>query len=179
MSARKTHQRNARNGRTNAQKREAVLAFLNHPTLSLLSDREVSRRTRVSQPFVSTLRKMVISQGGSSGSDVMTRSDAPTPGSAAIISDLPLNSLAWSDAEPIAQQKFVDGVGLRSLYEAARPDQRDALLAWLLAQLRPGDRPEQLPPNVMMYLRRFEGGPSGDGLDIPPHLRRSGSEGSR
>jgi hypothetical protein len=102
--------------------------------------------------------------------------DAPTPGSAATISDLPLNSLAWSDADPAVRQKFVDGVGLRSLYEAACPDHRDALLAWLLAQLRPTDRPEQLPPNVKMYLNRFEAQSSGDSLDIPPQLRRTKSE---
>jgi hypothetical protein len=50
-----------RGRRSDAQKREAVLVFLQHPNLCQLSDREISRRTRVSQPFVSKLRKTVIS----------------------------------------------------------------------------------------------------------------------
>jgi hypothetical protein len=42
--------------RSNADKRRAVLALLNDPEWSQLSDREIARRCNVSQPFVSGLR---------------------------------------------------------------------------------------------------------------------------
>jgi hypothetical protein len=177
MSATKRDQRAARNGRTNAQKWEAVLAFLNHPNLSLLSDREISRRTRVSQPFVSKLRKAVISPEGSiPGAGLITRADGTDVGhDEANFDGSPLNSYAWVTADPHEQRRFVDAAGLWALYEAASPDHRDAFVARLIAQLSPADRPQRLPPNIGMYLDRIEGRASGDS-DIPLHLRRSRSE---
>jgi hypothetical protein len=181
MSASKRSQRAARNRRTNAQKREAVLGYLNHPNLSLLSDREISRRTKACQPFVSKLRKAVISQeSGLPTTGLITRADGTDVGRAeAIFDDSALSSHVWVAADPHDQRRFVDAVSLRALYEAASPDHRDAFLARLLAQLSPTKRPEHLPSNIKMYLDRIKGRVSGDGLDIPPQLRRSRSEGSR
>jgi hypothetical protein len=80
----------------------------------------------------------------------------------------PLGSYVWTMVEPSEQRKFVDGVGLRQLYNAASPDHRDAFVAWLLAGLPQSSRPERLQPNVEMYLDRFERQSSSeDGLDIP------------
>jgi hypothetical protein len=175
MSLRKRDQRAARNGRTNAQKREAVLAFLDHPNLSQLSDREISRRSRVSQPFVSALRKAV--KSGIPAAGLITRADGTGAGpDEAIFYGSALSSHAWVTAAPHEQRRFVDAAGLRTLYEAASPDHRDAFLARLLAQLSPTERPEHLPSNLEMYLDRIKGGASGDGLDVPPELRRSKSE---
>jgi hypothetical protein len=167
-----------RDERTYAQKREAVLAFLNHPNLSLLSDRDISRRTKVSQPFVSKLRKAVISQeSGIPGTGVITRADDIGVGRAeAIFDGSALSSYAWVTADPHDQRRFVDAVGLQLLYEASNPDHRDAFLARLLAQLSPTERPEHLPTNIEMYLDRIEGQASDNALDIPPQLRRIKSE---
>jgi hypothetical protein len=181
MSVSSRNRRASQDRRTIAQKREAVLSFLNDPNLSPLSDREISRRTRVSQPFVSMLRKFVISQGGHiSGSGPITAPHGPDNGHPEAVFESPtLSSYSWATAEPGVQRRFVDGVGLRALYDAAPPDHRDAFIASLLAQLPRIERPRHLPPNIEMYLNRIEGGACGDGLDIPLHLRRSGSEGSR
>jgi hypothetical protein len=182
MSATKREQRPARNGRTNAQKRQAVLAFLNHPNLSLLPDREISRRTRISQPFVSKLRKAVISQGGhTAGPGLITATHAANNGHLEAISESPaLSSYSWATAEPGEQRQFVDGVGLRALYEAAPPDHRDAFFASLIAQLPRTERPAHLLTNVAMYLNRIEGRSPSDTPDIPPYLRRKpGPEGDR
>jgi hypothetical protein len=177
MSVRKKNQRAARNGRTTSQKREAVMGFLIHPNLSLLSDREISRRTKTSQPFVSKLRRSVINQESTfAAAGLITRADDTGVGRAEAIFDaLALNSFAWVTADPNDQRRFVDAAGLRALYEAASPDHRDAFLARLLAQLSPTDRPEHLPSNMEMYLDRVKGRAAGDGLDIPPQ-RRTKSE---
>src|SRR6516225_5105244 len=53
------HGKCSRSRRLNRPK--SSLGFLKDPNLSLLRDREISRRTRVSQPLVSKLRKAVIS----------------------------------------------------------------------------------------------------------------------
>jgi hypothetical protein len=178
MRATKRNQPAAQNGQTNAQKRQAVLAFLNHPTLSLLSDRDISRRTRVSQPIVSKLRKAIISQeSGIPATSLITSADGTGVGRGEAIFDASaLNSYAWVTAGPREQSRFVDAVGLQKLYEAAPPDHRDAFVARLLAQLSPADRPQRLPTNIEMYLDRIEPRPSGDSLDIPPHRRRPRSE---
>ena len=178
MSASKRNQRSARNGRTNVQKREAVLAFPNDPNLSRLTDREISRRAKVSQPFVSTLRKFVISQGRSTcGAGLITRpngSDGAHPEAA--FEPSTLRSYDWATAKREEQRRFVDDVGLLALFDAAPQDHRDALVARLLAQLSPTEQPEHLPSNVEMYFDRIKGRASGDELDIPPCLRRPRSE---
>jgi hypothetical protein len=161
--------------RSDAQKRESVLAFLNDPNLCRLSDREISRRTRVSQPFVSKLRKAVISERGPvAGEGLITRtarSDEDRDGG--VFDRSGLNSSAWAMTNACNQRRFVDGVGLRELYDAASPDHRDAFVARLLAELPQNDRPERLPPNVEMYLDRRERQSSSDnGLDLPGFLRR-------
>jgi hypothetical protein len=137
MSVLNRHQRSAQHRRTIAQKREAVLAFLNHANLSQLSDREISRRTRVSQPFVSKLRKAVISHGGQiAGPGLITATHAANSGHLEAIFESPsLSSYNWATAEPGERRRFVDGVGLRALYDAAPPDHRDAFFASLIAQL--------------------------------------------
>jgi hypothetical protein len=158
MSASKRNQRAARNGRTNAQKREGVLAFLDDSNLSRLSDREISRRAKVSQPFVSRYRKFVISQGRSTSSD----SGHPE----AVFEPSTLSSYDWATAKRDEQCRFVDGVGLRALFDAAPQDQRDAFTAWLIADLQRTERPSSVPTE------RIGGRASGDELDIPPNLRR-------
>ena len=40
-----------------------------------------------------------------------------------------LNSLAWSEAEPEARAKFIDGVGVRALWDAMTPQQRVDIVA--------------------------------------------------
>jgi hypothetical protein len=178
MSASKRNQRAARNGRTNAQKREAVLTILSDPNLSGLSDREISRRTGVSQPFVSKLRNFVISEGRSTpGSGLITASYGSDNGhSEAVFKPSTLSSYDWATAKRDEQRRFVDGVGLQALFDAAPQGHRDAFLARLLAQLSSTERPEHLPSNIEMYLGRIEGRASGDGLDIPPQFRRSKKE---
>jgi hypothetical protein len=177
MSVGERDQRAAK-GRTNAQKHEAVLGFLKDPNLSLLPDREISRRTRVSQPLVSKLRKAVISLNTSiPGAGLIARADGTGDGHDETIFDgSALSSYAWVTADPHDQRRFVDAVGLQKLYEASTPDHRDAFLARLLAQLSPTERPEHLPSNIEMYLDRIKGRASGDGLDIPAQLRRTKSE---
>jgi hypothetical protein len=131
----------------------------------------------VSQPFVSKLRKAVISHGGPG---LITATHAANSGHLEAIFESPsLSSYNWATAEPGERRRFVDGVGLRALYDAAPPDHRDAFFASLIAQLPQTERPAHLPTNVEMYLNRIEGRASGDELDIPPYLRRSRSEGSR
>jgi hypothetical protein len=68
------------------------------------------------------------------------------------------------------QSRFVDGVGLRALFDAAPQDHRDAFTAWLVADLQRTERPSSVPTD------RIEGRASGDSLDIPPQLRRTKSE---
>jgi hypothetical protein len=113
MSASKRNQRAARNGRTNAQKREAVLSFLHDPNLSRLSDREISRRAKVSQPFVSGLRKFVISQGRStSGAGLITPPYGSNSGHPeAVFEPSTLSSYDWATAKRDERRRFVDGVG--------------------------------------------------------------------
>jgi hypothetical protein len=168
MIASERNQRAARNGRTNAQKREAVLAFLNDPNLCQLSDREISRRTRVSQPYVSKLRKAVISQGGLiAAPGVITAAHGADGGYLEAITESPaLRSYGWTIAEPEEQRRFVDGVGLRALFNAAPQDHRDAFIAWLVADLQRTERPSSL------QTERIGGRASGHELDIPPNLRR-------
>jgi hypothetical protein len=153
--------------RTNAQKREAALAFLNHPDLTLLPDREISRRTKVSQPLVSKLRKAVISQGGLiAAPGVITAAHAACGDHLEAISESPaLCSYSWTTAAPEEQRRFVDGVGLRTLFDAAPRDHRNAFTAWLAADLQRTERPS-VPTD------RIEGPASGKELDIPPCLRR-------
>jgi hypothetical protein len=167
-----------RDERSYGQKREAVLAFLNHPNLSLLSDRDISRRTKVSQPFVSKLRKAVINpRRGTTATGLITRTDDTGIGPPEAIFDASaLSSYAWVTADPRDQRRFVDAAGLCALYEAASPDHRDAFLARLLAQLSSTERPEHLPTNIEMYLDRSEGRASDDAPDIPSQLRRTKSE---
>jgi hypothetical protein len=164
-----------RGRRSDAQKREAVLVFLQHPNLCQLSDREISRRTRVSQPFVSKLRKTVISaESPTARTGLITCSEGPTAGDAEAVFDPPaLDPYAWMTAKPRDQRQVVDGIGLQELCNAASPDHRDAFVARLLAELPQNDRPERLPPNVEMYLDRLERqSSSDDGLDLPGFLRR-------
>ena len=54
------------------------------------------------------------------------------------------------------KRQFVEGIGLRQLYDAASPDHRDAFVARLLAELAPDERPERLPANIEMYLSRYK-----------------------
>jgi hypothetical protein len=152
---RKTAQRGRR---SDAQKREAILVFLKHPNLCQLSDREISRRTRVSQPFVSKLRKTVISPESSTArTGLITRTEGATDGDFEAIFDPPaLDSYAWVTAKPRDRRQFVDGIGLRELCNSASPDHRDAFIARLLAELPQNCRPERLPPNIEMYLDRLE-----------------------
>ena len=174
MTATKRDPRAARNVRTNAQKREAALAFLNHPDLTLLPDREISRRTKVSQPLVSKLRKAVISLNTSiPGAGLIARADGTGDGHDETIFDgSALSSYAWVTADPHDQRRFVDAVGLQKLYEASTPDHRDAFLARLLAQLSPTERPEHLPSNIEMYLDRIKGRASGGATAASPHKIR-------
>jgi hypothetical protein len=162
-----------RGRRSDAQKHEAVLVFLKHPNLCQLSDREISRRTRVSQPFVSKLRKTVISAESTAPLGLITRTHGPTASGMEGILDPPaLDPYAWVTANARHQRQFVDAVGLRALYNAAPPDHRDAFVAWLLTQLPENDRPDHLPSNVHMYLSLTEGRSSDEGLGIPDFLRR-------
>jgi hypothetical protein len=170
-----------RDKRTNLQKQRAVLSFLNHPNLSQLSDREISRRTRVSQPFVSKLRKFVISQGGpTSGLGLITPPHGTDSGHPnAVFDSSTLTSHNWATARHDEQRRFVDAVGLRALCNAAPSDHRDVFVASLLAQISPSERPAHLPTNVEMYLQRIESQSSGGNIDVPAFLRRkSGSVGS-
>jgi hypothetical protein len=148
----------SRGRRSDAQKREAVLVFLKHPNLCQLSDREISRRTRVSQPFVSKLRKAVISKTGLiAGQSLITRTGRPDQDrDEAVFDRSEINSFAWAMADAPDRRRFVDGVGLRELYDAGSPDHRDAFVARLLADLPQNKRPESLPSNVVMYLERLE-----------------------
>jgi hypothetical protein len=173
--------RATRDTRTNVQKRDEVLTFLNDPNLSQLSDRDLSRRTRVSQPFVSKLRKRVIrAESPNGGPGLITRTGGPETGRDEAIFDAPaLSSHSWQAATPRDQGRFVDGVGLRALYDCAPQDHRDAFLASLLAEIPPPRRPANLPGNVGMYVERIEGRPSDDGMDIPPSFRRTRSEDGR
>jgi hypothetical protein len=163
-----------RDRRTNAQKHDAVLAFLNDPNLCQLSDRDISRRTRVSQPFVSKLRAVIRAESPNAGPGLITRTGgSETDRDEAIFDEPALNSRSWLTATPRDQARFVDGVGLRALYDRAPQDHRDAFLASLLGEVPPARRPANLPANVGMYLERIEGRSSDDGLDIPPSLRRT------
>jgi hypothetical protein len=83
----------------------------------------------------------------------------PTPGKKSAIVEL--TSLAWSDAPAPARTRFVDGVGLQALYEAAQADQQQRFRAWLLRQDEPAV--EQAAP---------EGPNIPDDLGIPQCLRR-------
>jgi hypothetical protein len=175
MSVLSRRRRSAQAQHTIAQKRDAVFAFLNHPNLSQLTDREISRRTRVSQPFVSKLRKAVISQGDyKAAQGLITAIHAANKGHFEAISESPgLSSHGWATAELGEQRRFVDGIGLRALYDAAPLDHRDAFFASLIAQLPRTERPAHLPTNVEMYLNRIDGRRSPDNTpDIPPCLQR-------
>jgi hypothetical protein len=77
-----------------------------------------------------------------------------------------LSSYGWTIAEPEEQRRFVDGVGLRALFNAAPQDHRDAFIAWLVADLQRTERPSSL------QTERIGGRASGHELDIPPNLRR-------
>jgi hypothetical protein len=96
--------------------------------------------------------------------------------SEAVFEPSTLSSYDWATAKCDEQCRFVDGVGLPALFDAAPQAHRDAFVARLLAQLSLTERPEHLPSNIEMYLGRIEGRASGDGLDIPPQFRRSKSE---
>jgi hypothetical protein len=175
---RKSAQQGRRSG---AQKRESVLGYLNDPNLFRLSDREISRRTRVSQPFVSKLRKVVISaKSPNADPGLITRTDgSEADHEGAFFDAAALNSHFWVTASPRDRCRFVDGVGLRALYDCAPQDHRDAFLAALLAEIPPPRRPASLPGSVGMYLERIEGKSSHDGMDIPRSLRLTRSEDSQ
>jgi hypothetical protein len=49
-----------------------------------------------------------------------------------------LSTLAWSDASPDARARFIDGVGVRSIWDAMTPSQRAAIVNYALA-LTPTD----------------------------------------
>jgi hypothetical protein len=121
---------------------------------------------------VSNLRKLVISEGGpSSGTGLITALNGSDSGHhEGAFESSTLSSHDWATAKRDEQRRFVGGVGLRALFNAAPQDHREAFTAWLVADLQRTDRPSSLPTD------RIEGPASGDDLDIPTCLRRPRSE---
>jgi hypothetical protein len=136
--------------------------------------RLVRARGSLSRSYPSFARPLSARRAPTARTGLITRTEGPSAGGIEAIFDPPaLDPYAWVTAKPRDERQFVDGIGLRQLYDAASPDHRGAFVARLLAELPQDDRPERLPPNIEMYLNRLEHqSPSDVCLDLPGFLRR-------
>jgi hypothetical protein len=55
-----------------------------------------------------------------------------------------LNSLSWSEASPEQRRKFIDGVGLRAVWDAATEEQRTILASAISANNSSAKPPDQI-----------------------------------
>jgi hypothetical protein len=107
------------------------------------SDRSISQEIGVSQPTVSAARRKLESRGvqkfitpsdrksttGKKGEGQRRTARTPTritskPKPSRHNLAIALNSLSWSEASPELRRKFIDGVGLRAIWDAATEEQR-------------------------------------------------------
>jgi hypothetical protein len=75
-----------------------------------------------------------------------------------------LNSLTWSGATPQVRAKFIDAVGVREIWNAMTPENREALARLALAEQPARERPIQQPPPAPS---------NGEMPDLPDYLRRT------
>lgn len=110
--------------RTNADKRRAVLALLQDPEWAQWSDGEIARRCKVSQPFVSGMRKEFTPQPNST---IVRLPDAPADWD----EDVPTHNGYESTPAPVVR-KGADGRAINTANIGKTADTREYAPVWQL-----------------------------------------------